>query len=168
MPSRPTKPLVELETDKVTVEVPAPAAGVLSEIIAKEGETVGVGALLGAIERGLPAVRRSKPPRRRRPPPRPPHPLRKRRATRAAGDAADRPRTMPPAPAAAKLMAETGISADQVTGSGKRGQVLKGDVLAAMRQGRSACRCAASRADARCAARRSIAPTTRRAKSACG
>ncbi|WP_332122508.1 biotin/lipoyl-containing protein, partial [Azorhizobium caulinodans] len=46
------EPLVELETDKVTVEVPAPAAGVLSEIIAKDGDTVGVGALLGAIAEG--------------------------------------------------------------------------------------------------------------------
>ena len=44
------EPLVELETDKVTVEVPAPAAGVLAEITAKDGETVGVGALLGAID----------------------------------------------------------------------------------------------------------------------
>ena len=43
------EPLVELETDKVTIEVPAPAAGMLSEIAAKEGDTVGVGALLGAI-----------------------------------------------------------------------------------------------------------------------
>ncbi|WP_292141964.1 biotin/lipoyl-containing protein, partial [Mesorhizobium sp.] len=43
------EPLVELETDKVTVEVPSPGAGTLGEIIAKEGETVGVGALLGSI-----------------------------------------------------------------------------------------------------------------------
>ena len=43
------EPLVELETDKVTVEVPAPASGVLSEIAVKQGETVAVGALLGAI-----------------------------------------------------------------------------------------------------------------------
>src|ERR1700722_18706004 len=43
------EPLVELETDKVTIEVPAPAAGVLSEIAARDGETVAVGALLGAI-----------------------------------------------------------------------------------------------------------------------
>ncbi|MFG1230041.1 biotin/lipoyl-containing protein, partial [Xanthobacter wiegelii] len=46
------EPLVELETDKVTVEVPAPASGVLSEIVAKDGETVGVGALLGNIGAG--------------------------------------------------------------------------------------------------------------------
>ena len=46
------EPLVELETDKVTIEVPAPAAGVLSEIAAKDGETVAVGALLGQIKDG--------------------------------------------------------------------------------------------------------------------
>ena len=45
------EPLVELETDKVTIEVPAPAAGVLGEIAAKDGETVAVGALLGQIKR---------------------------------------------------------------------------------------------------------------------
>src|SRR3954470_12930287 len=46
------EPLVELETDKVTIEVPAPSAGVLGEIVAKDGETVAVGALLGQITEG--------------------------------------------------------------------------------------------------------------------
>src|SRR5260370_12720100 len=46
------EPLVELETDKVTIEVPAPSAGVLGEIAAKDGETVAVGALLGQINDG--------------------------------------------------------------------------------------------------------------------
>src|SRR5204862_5987058 len=50
------EPLVELETDKVTIEVPAPAAGVLSEIAAKDGETVAVGALLGQIKDGAGAA----------------------------------------------------------------------------------------------------------------
>ena len=55
------EPIVELETDKVTVEVPAPAAGTLSEIVAKAGETVGLGALLGQIAEGgcrMPAASR--------------------------------------------------------------------------------------------------------------
>ena len=60
------EPLVELETDKVTVEVPAPAAGVLAEIAAKNGETVGVGAVLGQIKDGAAARRPSPLPRRRR------------------------------------------------------------------------------------------------------
>src|ERR1700719_3962754 len=46
------EPLVELETDKVTIEVPAPSAGTLGEISAKDGETVAVGALLGQINDG--------------------------------------------------------------------------------------------------------------------
>src|SRR5437868_13906599 len=46
------EPLVELETDKVTIEVPAPSAGVLGEVAAKDGETVAVGALLGQINDG--------------------------------------------------------------------------------------------------------------------
>ena len=52
MPSRSTSRCVELETDKVTVEVPAPAAGVLAEIKVEKGTTVAVGALLGAIKEG--------------------------------------------------------------------------------------------------------------------
>src|SRR5687768_18431212 len=51
------EPVVELETDKVTIEVPAPAAGVLSEIVAKDGETVAVGALLGQIKEGAAAAK---------------------------------------------------------------------------------------------------------------
>ena len=47
------EPLVELETDKVTIEVPAPSAGTLGEIVAKDGETVAVGALLGQIKESL-------------------------------------------------------------------------------------------------------------------
>src|SRR5258706_121418 len=51
------EPLVELETDKVTIEVPAPAAGVLGEIAARDGETVAVGALLGQITDGAAAAK---------------------------------------------------------------------------------------------------------------
>src|SRR4051794_36871714 len=60
------EPLVELETDKVTIEVPAPSAGTLGEIVAKDGETVAVGALLGQITEGAaaakPAAAPAKPP----------------------------------------------------------------------------------------------------------
>jgi len=68
------EPLVELETDKVTIEVPAPAAGVLGDIAAKDGETVAVGALLGQIREGAAA------PAKATPPPSGGPPLRKRRA----------------------------------------------------------------------------------------
>src|ERR1700694_3320475 len=55
------EPLVELETDKVTIEVPAPAAGVLSDIAAKDGESVAVGALLGQTKEGAGAPAAAKP-----------------------------------------------------------------------------------------------------------
>ncbi len=126
------EPLVELETDKVTVEVPAPAAGSLAEIAVKEGETVGVGALLGMIAEGVgaPAAKAEAPAAKADAAPAP-----KAETTPAAkGKASD----MPPAPSAARMMAEKGVSADTVEGSGKRGQVLKGDVIAAVAKGASA------------------------------
>ena len=112
-PVRADEPLVELETDKVTLEVNAPGAGVLSEITAETGQTVAIGALLGQLSGGAatPAV------------------------AGAAAKAAPAPApatAMPPAPAAAKIAAEEKINLGSVAGSGKRGQVLKGDVLAAM------------------------------------
>ena len=108
------EPLLELETDKVTLEVNAPAAGVLAEIVAKDGETVGVGALLGSIAAGGAAAAAA--PVAAEAPKAAPAPV--------AASAA-----MPAAPAAARMMAETGVSVTE--GSGKRGQVLKEDVIAA-------------------------------------
>jgi 2-oxoglutarate dehydrogenase E2 component (dihydrolipoamide succinyltransferase) len=122
------EPIVELETDKVTVEVPAPAAGTLSEITVKEGETVEVGALLGMIAAGAAAAA----------PKTEEAPKAEAKAAPAKEEKAAAPAKtgdMPAAPSAAKLMAEKNVSADQVSGSGKRGQVLKGDVLDAIAQG---------------------------------
>jgi 2-oxoglutarate dehydrogenase E2 component (dihydrolipoamide succinyltransferase) len=109
------EPLVELETDKVTLEVNAPGAGVLSEITAETGQTVAVGALLGQLSGGAaaPAASPSSAP-----------------AAKAA-PAPSSANAMPPAPSAAKIAAEDRIDLSSVAGSGKRGQVLKGDVLAA-------------------------------------
>ena len=112
------EPLVELETDKVTVEVNAPSAGVLSEIVANTGETVAIGALLG----GLSAAGASAAPAA-------PAPVAPAPAPVAAKAAAPAPTSMPPAPSAAKIAAENAIDLSAVAGSGKRGQVLKGDVL---------------------------------------
>ncbi|MBB3946328.1 2-oxoglutarate dehydrogenase E2 component (dihydrolipoamide succinyltransferase) [Rhizobium skierniewicense] len=124
------EPLVELETDKVTVEVPSPKSGVLTEIVAQNGETVGLDALLGQIAEGeagaAPSAPAAKAPEPAAAPASP------------AAVSAPAPSTMPPAPAAGKLLAENNLSADQVDGSGKRGQVLKGDVLAAVAKGTSA------------------------------
>jgi 2-oxoglutarate dehydrogenase E2 component (dihydrolipoamide succinyltransferase) len=109
------EPLVELETDKVTLEINAPSAGVLSEIAAETGQTVAIGALLGQLSGGAAvAVAAQAPAAKAAPAP-------------AASTA------MPPAPAAAKMAAEDKIDLASVAGSGKRGQVLKGDVIAAAR-----------------------------------
>ncbi len=116
------EPIVELETDKVTVEVPAPASGTIEAIIVKEGETVGVGALLGTIAAGAAAAPAPAVPT--------PAPVAAAPAPVAAPVAVVSEATRPPAPSAAKLMAETGIALD--AGSGKHGQVLKEDVLAAI------------------------------------
>ena len=132
------EPLVELETDKVTVEVPAAAAGTLGEIIAKEGETVGVGALLGSISAGgaAPATKPQAVSQASSPDAASTSKQAAAETAKIAGDAgAVEPRSMPPAPAAAKLIAENNLSVDQLSGSGKRGQVLKGDVLDAISKG---------------------------------
>jgi 2-oxoglutarate dehydrogenase E2 component (dihydrolipoamide succinyltransferase) len=115
------EPLVELETDKVTIEVNAPASGVLSEIVAKDGETVAPGALLGQITAGGAGAAPA------------PAPVAAAPAAAPAPKAA--PAAMPPAPAAAKIAADNSLSTDDIAGSGKRGQVLKGDVLAAITTG---------------------------------
>ncbi|WHA41475.1 2-oxoglutarate dehydrogenase complex dihydrolipoyllysine-residue succinyltransferase [Agrobacterium larrymoorei] len=125
------EPLVELETDKVTVEVPAPASGVLTEIVAQNGETVGLDALLGQIAEGAAGAATSAPAAA----PAAPGPA---AAPAAAAPAPAASGSVPAAPAAAKLLSENNLSADQVDGSGKRGQVLKGDVLAAVAKGVSA------------------------------
>jgi 2-oxoglutarate dehydrogenase E2 component (dihydrolipoamide succinyltransferase) len=131
------EPLVELETDKVTIEVPAPAAGVLGDIEAKDGETVAVGALLGQIKEGPGAV----------PAGRPDQKTEKAKAIDA-GPEEPKPRTEPPplkpAPAATKapdaplapsvrrIAVETGTDPGAVAGTGKDGRVTKGDMLAAI------------------------------------
>ena len=115
------EPLVELETDKVTIEVNAPASGVLAEIVAKDGETVAPGALLGQIAAGGAGAA--------------PAPASVAAAPAAAPAPKAAPAAMPPAPAAAKIAADNNLSTDAIAGSGKRGQVLKGDVLAAVAAG---------------------------------
>ncbi len=145
------EPLVELETDKVTVEVPAPSSGVLTAIMVEKGTTVGIGAVLGAIRDGVAAAG----PSAQIPPPAP-EPVAVRApigsativaAPVAAPAAAVAPviaavapgsapsvsgahGDMPPSPAARKELAEAGVNAEDVAGSGRRGQVLKGDVAA--------------------------------------
>lgn len=132
------EPILELETDKVTIEVPAPAAGTLSEIVAQAGETVGLGALLGQIAEGAGAAAAAPVAAEKKPEPAAATAAPAAAAQPAAAAATQTSTSMPPAPAAAKLIAENNLSADQIDGSGKRGQVLKGDVLAAVAKGISA------------------------------
>ncbi|MEO1207350.1 MAG: 2-oxoglutarate dehydrogenase complex dihydrolipoyllysine-residue succinyltransferase [Pseudomonadota bacterium] len=134
------EPLVELETDKVTVEVPAPSAGVLEQIVVNEGDTVEVGAILGALNengdassalssaapaQSAPAAEASPEPAAASTPAQPSPP-----PAAANGGAT----AMPPSPAARKALDEAGMASGDVEGSGKRGQVLKHDVAAAQSQ----------------------------------
>ncbi|HVZ04877.1 2-oxoglutarate dehydrogenase complex dihydrolipoyllysine-residue succinyltransferase [Hyphomicrobium sp.] len=126
-PVRADEPLVELETDKVTVEVPAPASGVLGDILVQSGSTVAVGSLLAALKDGAANTSAtSTPPKAPPPQPQPEHV-----ATKAAEPAANTT-VPPPPPAARKALAESGFEASEVAGSGRRGQVLKEDVINAV------------------------------------
>jgi 2-oxoglutarate dehydrogenase E2 component (dihydrolipoamide succinyltransferase) len=125
------EPLVELETDKVTVEVPAPVSGVLADIVVNPGDTVAVGALLGVITKGegKPGEAAASP----APTPTPASPPKVEleqiaREPHILEEVTDD--DMPPSPAARKLLAESGLERGNVKGSGRRGQVLKGDVTA--------------------------------------
>jgi 2-oxoglutarate dehydrogenase E2 component (dihydrolipoamide succinyltransferase) len=129
------EPLVELETDKVTIEVPAPTAGVLAEILVKDGDTVAPGALLGQINEGAapqksaPAAKADKPTPPPPPPPPPPAP---------AAAAAPKGGEMPLAPSVRRLAAESGIDVAGVTPTGKDGRLTKGDMLNAIERAAAA------------------------------
>ena len=105
------EPLVELETDKVTVEVPAPRSGVLEEILAGEGEEVEVGAVLGRMAAGAVAAKTAPAPKAKEQAPAP-------------SDA-----SAPLSPAVRKLLADNALSPEAVAGTGKDGRITKADVL---------------------------------------
>src|SRR5436190_8636950 len=127
------EPLVELETDKVTIEVPGPAAGTLSEIAVKDGETVAVGALLGEIKEGAGAPAKSADAKPVATP-----------ASEAKPKAAP---ALPPkvstadaplAPSVRKMAAETGMDPGKVEGTGKDGRITKSDMMAAIERAAAA------------------------------
>ncbi|EEE38559.1 dihydrolipoyllysine-residue succinyltransferase, E2 component of oxoglutarate dehydrogenase (succinyl-transferring) complex [Rhodobacteraceae bacterium KLH11] len=107
--------LCELETDKVSVEVPAPAAGVLAEIVAPEGSTVDASAKLAVISGAAAGTVAAAP-----------------AASAAAGGSDGGGKDIANAPSAEKAMAEAGLSADQVTGTGRDGRIMKEDVAKAV------------------------------------
>ena len=137
--------LCELETDKVSVEVPSPVAGVLAEIIAQEGETVGASARLAIVTEGAagaapaPAAAKAEP-----------------KAAQAAevGSPGAGPEQLTPradvedAPAAKKAMAEAGLSRDAVQATGRDGRVMKEDVARAVSGASGAAAAAAAPAPA--------------------
>ena len=104
------EPVVELETDKVTLEVPAASAGTLDEIVAQEGDNVEVGALLGTIGDGAPAAGR---------------PARATAASGADAESGDRL-----SPAVRRLVEEKGLDPAAIPATGRNGRLTKGDVLA--------------------------------------
>ncbi|WP_338881336.1 2-oxoglutarate dehydrogenase complex dihydrolipoyllysine-residue succinyltransferase [Achromobacter veterisilvae] len=116
--------LIEVETDKVVLEVPAPASGVLAEIVKGDGSTVTSGEVLARIDTAAKAAAAATAPAE---------------APKAAEQAAAAPSAAPAAsaaagvasPAAAKILAEKGVDAASVAGSGRDGRVTKGDALAA-------------------------------------
>ncbi len=115
------EPLVELETDKVTLEVPAPAAGVLSVVAVKNGDTVAVGALLGQIKEGAGAAPKASAPG-----------AKPAEITRQAPAAPQKSTEMPVPPSVRKMAAESGVDPSKVSGTGLHGQVTKGDMLGAI------------------------------------
>lgn len=129
------EPLVELETDKVTIEVPAPFAGTLGEIVAKDGETVAVGALLGQITEGAGGAKAAP---AKAAEPAPAKPAAAPAAAAPAPVQKSPPTDAPQAPSVRKLSAESGVDATTVPGSGKDGRVTKGDMLAAIEKAASA------------------------------
>jgi 2-oxoglutarate dehydrogenase E2 component (dihydrolipoamide succinyltransferase) len=157
------EPLVELETDKVTLEVNAPAAGQLGEILVKDGETVEPGAVLGSIVEGGKGAGSSEPKSEAKAAPKSAEPAEtKAEARQETGEAnsaeAEKPARessasygshgdAPPAaagrgadasgPAVAKLARESGVDPASLNGSGKDGRATKGDMLAAIAKGGS-------------------------------
>jgi len=136
------EPIVELETDKVTLEVNAGAAGTLSEISAKEGENVEVGALLGLIGEGgataKPKAEEAAAPAEAAP-----------AAPAAAAPAAENDDSDKLSPAVRKLVDENNLDATQISGTGKDGRLTKGDVLLFMKDGGAAAPAAATPAPAK-------------------
>ena len=131
------EPLVELETDKVTVEVPAPAAGVLAEISANEGDTVEVHALLGAIGEGAGDVKAA-PAKKQDAKKDEPKKDAPKKAEAAPAQAKSEPAPAeasddkPLSPAVRKMVEENDIDPAAIEGTGKDGRLLKSDVQAAL------------------------------------
>jgi pyruvate/2-oxoglutarate dehydrogenase complex dihydrolipoamide acyltransferase (E2) component len=122
------EPLVEISTDKVETDVPAPGGGVLKEVLVDVGETVDVGTVLATIEPAGGAA--EAPPERQTP-----APTREERPSAGDGRAPDRGngRAAPVTPVVRRMAEEHDLDLSQIEGSGRRGRVTKKDVLAYLR-----------------------------------
>ncbi|HEY2021672.1 2-oxoglutarate dehydrogenase complex dihydrolipoyllysine-residue succinyltransferase [Paraburkholderia sp.] len=143
--------LIEIETDKVVLEVPAPSAGVLAQVIANDGDTVVADQVIAKIDTegkaGAAAVEAEVKPARAAAP---------ATAAPAAQAAAATGSNTAASPAAGKLMAEQGLSAGDVAGTGRDGRITKGDVLAAGQAAPAAAKAAPAPAAAPKAAKPSL------------
>jgi 2-oxoglutarate dehydrogenase E2 component (dihydrolipoamide succinyltransferase) len=128
------EPVVELETDKVTLEVPSPVAGMLSELVVAEGDTVEVGALLARVEAGkgasAPAAKAPEAKAEAAKTPETKAPAAKAEAATASASTAD---AHPLSPAVRRLVEENNLNPANITGTGVDGRLTKADVLAAMK-----------------------------------
>lgn len=132
------EPIASLETDKVAIEVPSPVAGVLAELIAKEGDTVNVGAVIATVEAGAaPAIKAASAA---------PTPAKVEAAPVPAAAPAPAPAASAPAgepdagsitlsPAVRRLVLEHGLDPSRIAGTGKDGRLTKDDVMAAIAAG---------------------------------
>lgn len=138
------EPVVELETDKVTLEVPSPVAGVLDDIIAAEGSVVGVDALLGMVAEGAAAQTPAPAPAPSAPAPAPAPAVSAPAPAAPAPAAAASAAALPLSPAVKKLVEENQLNPALITGTGKDGRLTKADVKAAIAQGNAKAAPAAS------------------------
>ena len=116
------EPLVELETDKVTMEVYAPASGVLSDVMFDEGSDVEVGTVLGKVEEGDAPAAKAEPAAQEEPAAAP--------EEVAPAPAAEAKSDLPLSPAVRKMVDENGLDASSISGTGKDGRLTKADVQA--------------------------------------
>jgi 2-oxoglutarate dehydrogenase E2 component (dihydrolipoamide succinyltransferase) len=119
--------LVELETDKVSVEVPSPAAGVLEESRVGQGQSVKVGTILGTVKEGAAGASKPAGKAEAKAPA-----VEAKPAAKSEAKAEAKPVPPPPPPSVRKLAEEQNLDAGAIAGSGKHGQVTKGDALAAL------------------------------------
>ena len=123
------EPLCELETDKVTIEVPAQSAGVLSEVMVNEGDTVEVGALLGTLGEGSGAAATPAPASPATPSPEAAAPAPEVSTPAPVATPVGAPDTSDLSPAVRRVVEEHGLNPADISGTGKAGRLTKEDAM---------------------------------------